>query len=194
MAPIANLPQGLNYSVAINASGAAIMGGASHSLPYAALVSRRGCVTTLKNLPSTEGVIYNVAINESGTGLIVGFSASGPYGTLVSPDGTLTPLKGLPSGEGFLDGAALHSSGFGLVGGESYGVPFAALVAPNGSLTYLSGLPENGAINSIAIPMLDQLLPKMISLFDNWAEFALRETAIPHADLYQVMCTDELAQ
>jgi hypothetical protein len=69
----------------------------------------------------------------------------------------LNPL-GLPTGEGFLDGIALDRSGYALVGGESDGAPFLALVAPNGQLTYLNDLPENGAINSISSPRLEQII------------------------------------
>jgi Autotransporter beta-domain len=186
LAPIANLPLGLNYSVAINASGAGIMGGSSLSLPYAALVAPNGSVTTLNGLPTTTGIIYTVSINDSGTGLIAGFSSSGPYGTFTAPDGTLTPLLGLPSGAGFLDGVALHSSGAGLVGGESLGSPFAALVAPNGTLTYLSGLPMHGAINSSAIAMLNNLVPRSIGPFDSWAntQFTLADTLTQHCMIH----------
>lgn len=184
--PISGLPLGLNYSVALNASGNAIMGGTSLTLPYAALVARNGSVTTLSGLPATAGKIYNVAINDSGTGLIAGFSTAGPYGSLVAPDGALTPLIGLPTGDGFLDGAALHSSGVGIVGGTSFNAPFAALVAPNGTLTYLNGLPSNGEINSIAIAMLDNLVPKSIGPFASWAntQFTLADTLTQHCIIH----------
>lgn len=180
--PINGLPLGILYSVGLNSSGNAIIGGTSLSLPYAALVSNNGSVNTLNGLPTTAGKIYNVAINSSGTGLIAGFSAEGPYGSFVASDGTLTPLKGLPTGDGFLDGAALHASGIGIVGGTSSNAPFAALAAPNGTLTFLNGLPSQGEINSIAIGLLDALVPKALLPFESYAntQFALTDTLTQH--------------
>lgn len=197
--PIAGLPQGINYSVALNASGNAIMGGTSLTLPYAALVSPTGVVTTINGLPTTPGKIYTVAINNAGTGLLAGYSATGPYGALVAPNGALTPLIGLPVGDGILDGAALHSSGVGIVGGSFSNSSFAALVAPNGTLTYLTGLPANGEINSIAISMLDNLVPRSIGPFDSWAntQFALSDALTQHCILHpknsiQDPCSNQL--
>lgn len=183
--PIQGLPQGLNYSVALNASGNAIMGGQSLTLPYASLVSSEGNVTTITGLPASTGKIYSVAINDSGAGLLAGFSATGPYGAFVAPDGSLTPLKGLPAGAGpndFLDGIALDPSGIALVGGEANGVPFAAFAAPNGALTYLSGLPDNGAINTISLRMLSNLVPKSIGPFNSYSntQFALSNALTQH--------------
>lgn len=185
VSPIANLPQGTNYSVGLNAAGNAIMGGTSLNLPYAALVNRSGTVTTLTGLPSTPGKIYNVAINDSGTGLIAGYSTQGPYGSLVAPNGKLTPLKGLPTGDGFLDGAALHAAGVGIVGGTIANSPFAAIVAPNGNLTYLSGLPSQGQINSIAMSVLDYIVPQSLGTYDSWAntQFTLSDALTQHSFL-----------
>ena len=199
--PLTNLPLGQTYSVGINAGGSAIMGGTSLTLPYAALVAPNGTVKTVTGLPSTPGIIYTVAINDSGTGLLAGFSAEGPYGTFVALDGSLTLLKGLPVGAGpldFLDGAALHPSGIALVGGEVSGAPFAALVAPNGNLTYLSGLPTDGAINSTALSLLNELVPEAVGPFDSLAntQFNLsnvltQHCIIHHKYLGQLTCQEE---
>lgn len=184
--PIANLPAGQNYSVAINRNNSAIMGGTSLTLPYAALVDPKGRVKTLKGLPKTAGIIYNTALNSSGTGLIAGFSTKGPFGAFVDPDGKLTKLKDLPDGEGFLDGAALHEAGIALVGGVSQGVPFAALAAPNGKLTYLSGLPAFGEINTIALSVLDRLVPKGVGTFESTAntQFTFAKVLSQHCAIH----------
>ncbi len=182
LSPVGGLQPGLLYSVAINNRGEGIVGGASANLPYAALVAPNGSSQTIAGLPTGTGIIYNVALNDSGTGLIGGFSSNIPFGAFVRPDGTLLPLKKLPSGPGFVDGLALHSAGVGIVGGVSANVPFTALVAPNGNLTYLTGLPNQGEINSIAISLLDNLVPKAIGPFDSFAntQFALSNTLTQH--------------
>ncbi|MBA3816438.1 MAG: autotransporter outer membrane beta-barrel domain-containing protein, partial [Parachlamydiaceae bacterium] len=193
VAPIANLPSGQNFSVAINAKGAGILGGTSLSLPYAALLDRYGRVKTIKGLPSTAGIIYNATLNESGTGLIAGFSTAGPYGSFISPDGSLTPLKGLPIGNGFLDGAALHPTGIALVGGVSFNAPFAAIVAPNGKLTYLSGLPSSGEINSTAFSLLKKVVPQSIGPFESLAntQFTLTNVLTQHNLVHRKNLTQE---
>lgn len=190
--PVVGLPAGINYSVGVNASGNAIMGGVASNQPYAALVTNNGSVTTLNGLPTTAGKIYNVQINESGAGLLTGYSTTGPYGSLVAPDGTLTPLKGLPVGNGFLDGAALHNAGVGIVGGSISNVPFAALVAPNGHLTYLSGLPAAGEINSVSLAVLDNLVPQSIGPFDSFAntQFAFSDALTQHLIDINHSCDD----
>lgn len=188
--PIANLPPGLNYSVAINSKGQAIMGGSSLNLPFAARVKRDGTVLVLEGLPDSTGIIYNVAMNDAGTGLIAGFSEDVPFGAFVAPNGSLTRLKGLPAGPGFLDGIAIHPTGIALVGGKSDGSPFAAFAAPNGHLTYLSGLPQTGEINSIAISTLSLLVPKSIGPFSSYAnvQFTLANALTQHGLIHRKKC------
>ena len=57
--PIANLPEGTTYSVAINNAGGGIMGGTSQSQPYAAFVSPQG-------LPTGDGFLDGIALDRSG--------------------------------------------------------------------------------------------------------------------------------
>ena len=138
-------------SVAINDSGAGIVGGENRSaeserLLYAALVAPDGTFTELfKENPPRQGLIKSVAINAEGVGLIggeVGFSMPSPYAALVAPNGTLTELSGenFPSSvQGVINSVAMALND---VVPKSYG-------------------PGNSYVNSI-FPLTSQILPNHI--------------------------------
>ena len=175
-----NLPGfGEIFSVAINASGSALIGGIDFGdpanpgfgIPYAALVSPGGTVVNLPNgggpgnLPLV-GEIDSVAMNDNGYGLIGGAyrQALATYGALVSPGGVLTnlPNAGGPGNlplTGSIKSIAINSLGNGIIGGsdDTAGGAYATLVSSGGSLNNLpnaggpGNLPSNGLINSVAI-------------------------------------------
>lgn len=156
--------QGTIFSVAMNGSGAGIIGGedlTGSSPPYAALVSRTGAMTPLSGTSfPTAGSILSVDINNSGVGLIGGEDGIGSapaYAALVASDGTLTQLSGVgfPSANGSIKTVAINDSGIGLIGGNNDFLldAYVARVSPDGTLTQLSGagLPDEGDILSVAI-------------------------------------------
>ena len=145
--------------VAINSSGAGIIGGSYSSPPqaYAARMAPDGTLTQLTGFPISNAVVSGVAINDSGICLITVYRYGGahPYAALVSADGTVTQLSGggFLSSSGILECAAINSSGTGLIGGADSSA-YVGLVHPDGTVTQLSGggipLP-GGAITTAAI-------------------------------------------
>jgi uncharacterized protein with beta-barrel porin domain len=79
-------------SVAINASGAGLIGGQNSGNFYAATIDPDGTLSPLF-VVDTLGWIKSVAINDAGVGLIGGYhTGGGPYSALVAPNGALTLL------------------------------------------------------------------------------------------------------
>ncbi len=155
---------GTIFSVAINSSGASIIGGQDNTTRlYQALVSPAGVATRLTggaNLPIGTGLINSVAINDSGSGIIGGQeNTNRAYQALVSQEGVARRLTGgvnLPTGNGFINSVAINSSGVGIIGGQENNTrPYQALVSREGVARRLTGqIPNsaaNGFINSVAI-------------------------------------------
>jgi len=151
-------------SVAINASGSAIVGGRENGpmyTPYIGLISPSGIVTGVAGpaVPIGNGFVRSVAINNTGNGLLGGeHSGSSPYAALVTPSGFTTALSGpaLFSGSGSIQSVAINNSGYGVIAGRDQGgsVLYAALVSPSGATTALSGSPpptNNGIFYTAAI-------------------------------------------
>lgn len=159
-------------SVAINNSGASIIGGltgiAPNEVPYAALVSPSG---TISSLPisgdpfPTNGNFASVAINNSSKS-IVGGQDSGtgaPYAALISASGDVLSLDLTTTGpiNGYVESVAINDSGNSIVGGFNGISPspaYAALVSSDAVVLTLptgpSLLPVSGHIYSVAINSL----------------------------------------
>jgi hypothetical protein len=122
--------EGSVYTVAINPSGASIIGGAygtfgSYS-PFGALVSPDGNTMLLRgsDFPAGSGSIGSVAINSSGVGLIGGDSNDSPFAAIVAPNGAITALTGsiFQMGEGRISSVAMgEESILSLVDPKSFG-------------------------------------------------------------------------
>jgi len=148
-------PEGVINSVAINNSGAGILGGqstAGDEPPIAYLVAPDGTLTTLGDgIFPPNGTINGVAIAESGVGLIGGQN-----------NGTVLEGLGNPSGNA---------------------PPIAYLVAPDGTLTSLAAhghFPSDGIIDSVALS--DAIAPQSFGPFNSLANalFVLTHTLEDH--------------
>ena len=141
-------------SVAINASGAGIIGGFSNSsTPYAALVSPIGVAMNITPLPA-GGTINSVAINTLGSAIIGGSGAGSAYAALVPPSGVANAIAGLPGGQ--IMSVAINDSSAAIIGGEDgASEAYVRLVSPSGATSVLTGdIPPTGGggvINSVAI-------------------------------------------
>jgi outer membrane autotransporter protein len=153
---LSSIKAGAIMDVAINHSGAGIIGGAANTSSIAFLVSEKG---SLKPLSVPKGTVYSVSINNSGIGLIGGQGVGKePFAFLSSAKGHLTNLhiSSLLPGEGFLFSVSINDAGQGLLGGGSRtgeGPPEAFRLTSSGSLKNLnlSSLFADGYINSVAI-------------------------------------------
>ncbi|MCX6990869.1 MAG: autotransporter domain-containing protein [Chlamydiae bacterium] len=140
-------PNSTITSVAINSTGAGILGGQGDSgssynaSGFAALVAPNGFVTPLTlNLPNA--LIQSVAINDAGIGLLGGQNGSAAYAALVAPGVQVTPLD-LQILSGSISGVAINTIGiFEAVTpksiGSNWGVfnsQFAASFALNSHMT-----------------------------------------------------------
>ena len=151
-------------TVAINASGMAIIGGQHKTTePYVALVGASGAIIPiLGSIPAGDGRILSVAINASGVGIIGGTeSSTAPYLSLVtpvgsSPIGVTVPKAGsLPTAPGEMCSVAINDSGLGIIGGfDNANLPYVSHISPEGFVTLLTGgaLPTGqGQISSVSI-------------------------------------------
>lgn len=101
-------------SVAINSSGAAVIGGLQNGLadPYAVLVFPNNKIVSLSgDVPQAGGFIQTVAINEAGVAMLGGVDngLNDVYLAVVSPSGVATKLSGavLPIGSGVIKDVAI---------------------------------------------------------------------------------------
>ena len=156
------LASGEIYSVAVNASGVAMMGGI-HNLntAYAVLVAPNGEATFVTGeVPGVGGTVFSVGINNSGAGIIGGNqnTAFDPYVALVSPAGVATELTGAaPSPGGVINSVAINNNGAAIVGGRdnSLADPYVAIVSPSGVATELTGDAPVSSGNILAVAIND---------------------------------------
>ncbi len=155
--PATNIPipvgtGGEILSVAINASGASIIGGGTgFNASYVKLVDSSGVPSDIEgDLPSGNGSINGVAINDSGVAVIGGTQNNGidPYIALVVPNvppdtgGVATALTGpgIPPSNTRILSVAINSSGAGIFGTESGDPTYSgAIFSPDGVTTLFSG-------------------------------------------------------
>ncbi len=144
---------GVIQSVAINNSGAGVIGGSDSSGIYAALVSAGGVTTNLSGWTG-NGSIKSVAINASGVAVIGGTDngSLNPYAASVSSSGVVTNLSGWFGG-GLINSVAINASGTAIIGGLDAAGGYAALVAPGSNMAVkLINLPLTvNSIYSVAI-------------------------------------------
>ena len=129
-------------SVAVNNSGAAIIGGQDNgNTLYAAFVSPTGVTSTIAPIPGGTGLISSVAINTSGSAIIGGVDGFPfiPYAALVSPTGA-TQVVGNLLPTGFINSVAINDSGAAIIGGgDGVSLAYAAVVSPSGVATSITG-------------------------------------------------------
>ncbi|HBL98831.1 TPA: hypothetical protein DDZ86_04275 [Candidatus Dependentiae bacterium] len=125
--------------VAINASGAGLIGGGNTN-GYAAFVMPNGTALQEITLPFTTPSIYSVALNNSGLGLIGASGGGAGYAALVTFNNPNPQPITIPVNTPIF-AVDINNAGAGLIGGGTNTDGYAALVTPNGAVTPLA-LPE----------------------------------------------------